>query len=86
MDPDLKTSLANTSGWIYLKTEMTDSALQTFQNLVRSNPGHAPFRYHLGSALYEKADRQRAREELQAALAAKGSAPVELKIRNYSRL
>jgi predicted Zn-dependent protease len=70
-DPLLKTSLADTLGWIYVKKNMTDSALQTFRNLVRSDPGNATFRYHLGTALYQKGDKQGARTELEAALADK---------------
>jgi Flp pilus assembly protein TadD len=80
-DPGLKSSLADTLGWIYVKKNMTDSALQTFENLVRNNPGNATFRYHLGTALYQKGDKQEARVELEAALAAKPSNMDERKIK-----
>ena len=80
-DAGLKTSLADTLGWIYIKKNMTDNALQTFQGLVNSNPDNATFRYHLGAAYYQKGDKQKARVELEAAIAAKPSAADTLKIR-----
>ena len=80
-EPGLKMSLSDTLGWIYVKKHMTDNAVQTFQNLVKNNPGNATFRYHLGTAFYQKGDKQKARMELEAALAAKPSAADEPKIR-----
>jgi len=80
-EPDLRTSLADTLGWIYLKKNMNDNALQAFQSLVRSNPGNATFRYHLGAAFYQKGEKQKAHVELESALAAKPSATDEPKIR-----
>lgn len=82
VDAGLKTSLSDTLGWIYLKKNMTDSALQTFQKLVKTNPGNATYRYHLGTALYQKGDKQKARVELEAALGAKPSPLDEPKIRD----
>jgi tetratricopeptide (TPR) repeat protein len=79
--PSLKTSLADTLGWIYLKKNMNDSALQTFQSLVHNNPGSMTYRYHLGMALYQKGDTQGARTELQTALSAKPASSDEQKIR-----
>jgi tetratricopeptide (TPR) repeat protein len=80
-EPGLKASLSDTVGWAYFKKRMYDEAVQTFQSLVQANTGNATFRYHLGAALYEKGDRQRARTELQAALAAKPNPADEPKIR-----
>lgn len=79
--PDLKASLSDTVGWAYLKKKMYDEAVQTFQNLVAANSGNPTFLYHLGAALYGKGDRQKARTELQAALAAKPKPDDEPKIR-----
>jgi Tfp pilus assembly protein PilF len=87
VEPGLRASLADTLGWIYLKKSMNDNALQAFQSLVRSNPENATFRYHLGTAFYQKGDKQKARVELEGALAAKPSAADERKIRELlSRL
>ena len=80
-DPGLKASLSDTVGWAYLKKKMYDEAVQTFQSLVKANGQNATFRYHLGAALYEKGDKQRARAELQAALAAKPTPGDEPKIK-----
>jgi tetratricopeptide (TPR) repeat protein len=86
VSPALKTSLSDTLGWIYLKKKMNDSALQTFQSLVRSNPGNMTFRYHLGAALYQKGDAQAARAELQTALSSKPASSDEPKIRELLAL
>jgi Flp pilus assembly protein TadD len=80
-DPTLKTSLSDTVGWAYLKKKMYNEAVQTFQSLVKANDSNSTFHYHLGAALYEKGDKQRARTELQAALAAKPKPAEEPKIR-----
>jgi predicted Zn-dependent protease len=80
-DPGLRTSLSDTLGWVYVKKNMTDDAVRTFRDLVKSNPRNAAFHYHLGTALYQKGDRQRARTELKAALAARPSASDEPRIR-----
>jgi Flp pilus assembly protein TadD len=81
VEPGLKTSLSDTLGWIYVKKNMNDNAVQTFENLVRSNPANATFRYHLGTAYYQKGDKRQARVELEAALANKPSAADAPKIR-----
>jgi Flp pilus assembly protein TadD len=80
-DTGIKSSLSDTLGWIYVKKNMTDDALQTFQSLVRNNPRNSTFRYHLGTALYQKGEKREARVELEAALAAKPSPSEEPKIK-----
>lgn len=73
-------SFADTVGWIYLKKKMPDSALQTFDNLVRTHPDNPTYRYHLGAALLEKGQKEKARTELEAALARKPSAQQAARI------
>jgi len=80
-DPGLKTSLSDTIGWIYFKKHMYDSALQTFQSLVNSNPESMTFRYHLGTTLLEMGNKPKAKAELEAALGASGKSADEPKIR-----
>jgi tetratricopeptide (TPR) repeat protein len=75
------TSVQDTLGWIYLKKGVIDSALQIFSNLVTKEPGNASFRYHFGAALLKKSDRNRARTELQAALASRPQPADERNIR-----
>jgi Flp pilus assembly protein TadD len=81
-DPRLKTSLSDTLGWIYLKKKMYDDAVQSFQSLVDNNPNNPTYLYHLGTTFYQKGDKVRARTQLDAALKAKPSPPVEHDIRD----
>jgi Tfp pilus assembly protein PilF len=80
-DASLRTSLSDTLGWIYVKKNMNDTAVETYRPLVRDNPGNASYRYHFGTALYQKGDKQDARIELEAALADKPVATDAQKIR-----
>jgi Flp pilus assembly protein TadD len=61
--------VADTIGWIYLKQDNIDSALQVFTNLVNAHPENPTYRYHLGAALLKKGNVSEAREELKGALA-----------------
>jgi tetratricopeptide (TPR) repeat protein len=61
----------DTLGWIYLKKNLTDNALDTFRNLVVQAPESSTYHYHYAMALMQKGDRERARKECQAALADK---------------
>jgi tetratricopeptide (TPR) repeat protein len=72
---------ADTVGYIYLKKGQRDSAIQTFNNLVRKYPHFATFRYHLGMGLYERGDKAAARKELQTALADHPSKQDEQRIK-----
>jgi tetratricopeptide (TPR) repeat protein len=80
-DEGLKTSLADTLGSIYLKKNMYDSALQSFQIAVNRNPGNMTFRYHLAATLYRMGNKSRARAELETALAAVPKSEDEPRIR-----
>jgi tetratricopeptide (TPR) repeat protein len=65
--PDLS-EVSDTLGWIYLKKNLTDNAIDIFKELVNKVPSSAIFRYHLGMAYSQKGDRTRALKELQDAL------------------
>jgi tetratricopeptide (TPR) repeat protein len=67
---------SDTLGWIYLKQNLSDSALQVFRALTQSNPDNPTFHYHLGMAFLQKGDKNRAKAELQTALAKKPSPDV----------
>jgi tetratricopeptide (TPR) repeat protein len=58
----------DTLGWIYLKKNMTDAALQVFTNLAAKYPGNPTYHYHLGAALAAHKDWIQARAELNTAL------------------
>jgi tetratricopeptide (TPR) repeat protein len=58
----------DTLGWIYLKKNMTDAALQIFTNLAAKYPDNPTYHYHLGAALAAHRDWVQARAELNTAL------------------
>jgi tetratricopeptide (TPR) repeat protein len=60
--------MADTLGWIYLKKNLSDSAIEIFRDLVRKSPNQSTFRYHLGMALSQKGDKPKAIKELNDAL------------------
>jgi tetratricopeptide (TPR) repeat protein len=60
--------IADTLGWIYLKKNLPDNALELFKNNVSKVPTNPTYRYHLAMALYQKGDKARAKQELQTAL------------------
>lgn len=61
--------ITDTLGWIYLKKNLTDSALDNFKSLVIQAPQNPVYHYHYAMALNQKGDRDNARKECQAALA-----------------
>jgi tetratricopeptide (TPR) repeat protein len=62
------TEVSDTLGWIFLKKNLSDSALDTFRELVNKSPNQSTYRYHLGMALAQKGDKIKAIKELQEAL------------------
>jgi tetratricopeptide (TPR) repeat protein len=73
--------IADTLGWIYLKKNLTDNALEVFQELVKSQPNRSTFRFHLGMALSQKGDKVKALKELQTALRSNPAKDEEGKIK-----
>ena len=73
-------ALSDTLGWVYLKKNMTDSAVQIFSNVSQKNPDHAVYRYHLALALVQKGDKASARKQLEAALAMRPTPADQAKI------
>jgi tetratricopeptide (TPR) repeat protein len=61
--------IADTLGWIYLKKNLPDNALEIFRNNVSKSPTNATYRYHLAMALFQKGDKVHAKQEAQSALA-----------------
>jgi tetratricopeptide (TPR) repeat protein len=60
--------VADTLGWIYLKKNLSDNAIEIFRDLVGKAPNQSTFHYHLGMALYQKGDKPKAIKELSDAL------------------
>lgn len=60
--------VSDTLGWVYLKKNMNDSAVDIFAELARREPNHSTYHFHLGMALSQKGDLPRAQKALEAAL------------------
>jgi tetratricopeptide (TPR) repeat protein len=60
--------VADTLGWIYLKKNLSDNAIEYFKRNVAAQPNSSTYRYHLGMAWYQKGDKAQARQALVEAL------------------
>ena len=60
--------VADTLGWIYLKKNLSDQAIDLFKRNVEQQPNSSTYRYHLGMAWYQKGDKTQARQALVDAL------------------
>jgi Flp pilus assembly protein TadD len=60
---------SDTVGWIYLKKNLGDSAVQVFRVLTQNYPDNPTYHYHFGMALLQKGDRVTAKTELKTCLA-----------------
>ena len=74
--------VSDTLGWIYLKKNLSDNAMDIFERLCQRVPDNSTYRYHLGLALSQKGDKPRAIKELQQALRSNPSKEEEGKIRD----
>jgi tetratricopeptide (TPR) repeat protein len=59
--------VSDTLGWIYLKKQLTDNAIESFKDIVAKQPTLSTYRYHLGMAYAQKGDRPKAIQELTTA-------------------
>ena len=75
------TEINDTLGWIYLKKNLTDQALDTFRNLVTKAPKNPTFHYHYAMALMQKGDRESAKKECLTALSDNPNKPLDAEIR-----
>ncbi len=64
-------SFSDTVACIYLKKDLVQNAIEILQDLVVRKPHEAVFRLHLGEALMKKGETDKAKKELQMALANK---------------
>lgn len=76
------TNIKDTLGWIYIKKNLSNDAVQVFKDLVTVEPKNPAFHYHYGMALLQKGDRPAARRELQMAIDDKPSKDDASKIRD----
>ncbi len=73
--------ITDTLGWILLKKNLTDSAIDNFRSLVVQAPQNPVYHYHYAMALNQKGERDNARKECQAALANRPTKTQESDIR-----
>jgi tetratricopeptide (TPR) repeat protein len=74
--------VSDTLGWIYLKKNMSDNAMDIFQTLVNQKPDNSTYRFHLGMAYAQKGDKPKALRELQQALHSSPAKDEENKIKD----
>jgi len=74
--------VSDTLGWIYLKKNMSDNAMDIFQGLVNKMPNNSTYRFHLGMAYAQKGDKPKALKELQQALRSSPAKDEENKIKD----
>ncbi len=72
--------VADTLGWIYLKKNLSDQAIEIFKRNVARQPNSSTYRYHLGMAWYQKGDKTQARQSLDEAMKYNPSAVEKQKI------
>jgi tetratricopeptide (TPR) repeat protein len=75
------TDVSDTLGQIYLRKQLTDSAVDTFKEIVAQQPARAIYRYHLGQAYAQKGEKQKAIQELETALKSNPQKDEETQIR-----
>jgi tetratricopeptide (TPR) repeat protein len=63
--------ISDTIGWIYLKKNLADSAVDIFKDLTAKAPGNSTYHYHYAMAFMQKGDRAGAKKQCEEALKAK---------------
>lgn len=74
-------NVADTLGWIYIKKNLADSAIDIFRELVQKEPDKPTYHYHLAMALYQKGDKVQAKRACETALRNRPEKTEEAKIR-----
>ena len=60
--------VSDTIGWIYIKKNLSDSAIEIFKDLVLKDPKEPAFHLHYGMALVQKGDKANALKQFKEAL------------------
>lgn len=74
-------NISDTLGWVYIKKNLSDQAVQIFREVVKKHADNPTFRYHLAMALFQKGDKPSAKKECELALKSNPSREDEAKIR-----
>jgi tetratricopeptide (TPR) repeat protein len=75
--------VSDTLGWIYVKKNLTDSALDIFKDLTAKVPNNPTFHFHLGVALWQKNDKAGAQKEYALAMKNNPQPDEKQKIQEY---
>jgi len=62
------TEVSDTIGWIYIKKNLSDSAIEIFKDLTRKVNDNSTFHYHYAMALAQKGDKANALKELKQSM------------------
>jgi tetratricopeptide (TPR) repeat protein len=73
--------VSDTIGWIYIKKNLADSAIEIFKDLTNKVKENPTFHYHYAMALMQKGDKPNALKELRIALQYKPKKPEEDRIK-----
>ncbi len=73
--------ISDTIGWIYLKKNLSDNAVDIFRDLTGKVPDNPTYHFHFAMALFQKGDKASAQKQCQLALANKPNKEEEGRIR-----
>jgi len=74
--------ISDTIGWIYLKKNLADNAVDIFRDLTTKQPENSTFHFHLAMAFAQKGDKASAQKQCQLALSNRPSKEEEGRIRD----
>ncbi len=74
--------ISDTIGWIYLKKNLSDNAVDIFRDLTTKQPENSTFHFHLAMAFAQKGDKASAQKQCQLALSNRPSKEEEGRIRD----
>jgi len=69
--------VSDTIGWIYIKKNLSDSAIEIFRDLTIKVKDNSTYHFHYGLALQQKGDKNNALKEFKLALQLKPKKPEE---------
>ncbi|MDQ6676832.1 MAG: tetratricopeptide repeat protein, partial [Acidobacteriota bacterium] len=75
------TEVSDTIGWIYLKKNLSDNAVDIFRELTTKVPDNSTYHYHFAIALAQKGDKPAATKQCQLALSSRPNKEEEGQIR-----
>lgn len=74
-------NVADTLSWIYIKKNLSDSAIGILRELIEKQPNRSTFNFHMAMALYQKGDKIQAKRFAETALKGQPAKQEESAIR-----